>query len=115
LQRNYPLMPALKWLRLLLNQVPDKYEYRVQYYGDYSSRARGARRRAESHSEECARITRDDRPPNRRCKAGWARLIQKVVALGHPWPSRHWHFRVRRMKSLRSNARTAATPCASSG
>jgi hypothetical protein len=27
LKRNYQLMPALKWLRLLLNHIPDKYEH----------------------------------------------------------------------------------------
>jgi hypothetical protein len=27
MKRNYQLMPALKWLRLLLNHVPDKYEH----------------------------------------------------------------------------------------
>jgi hypothetical protein len=27
LKRNYPLMPALKWLRLLMNHIPDKYEH----------------------------------------------------------------------------------------
>ncbi len=78
LKRNYQLMPALKWLRLLLNHIPDKYEHLVRYYGYYSNRSRGARRQAEPQSEEHAQITIDDRPPNRRCKANWARLIQKV-------------------------------------
>jgi hypothetical protein len=27
LKRNYLLMPALKWLRLLINHIPDKYEH----------------------------------------------------------------------------------------
>ena len=30
LKRNYQLMPALKWLRLLLNHVPNKYEHLVR-------------------------------------------------------------------------------------
>ena len=47
LKRNYQLMPALKWLRLLLNHIPDKYEHLVRYYGYYSNRSRGARRLAE--------------------------------------------------------------------
>jgi len=114
LKRNYQLMPALKWLRLLLNHIPDKYEHLVRYYGYYSNRSRGARRRAEPQTEEHTQITVDSRPPDWRCKANWARLIQKVVAPGHPWPPRHWHFPVRRMKSIRSSARTAARPCASS-
>ncbi len=78
LKRNYQLMPALKWLRLLLNHIPDKYEHLVRYYGYYSNRSRGTRRLAEPLSDEHAQITIDDRPPDRRCKANWARLIQKV-------------------------------------
>ena len=27
LKRNYQLMPALKWLRMLMNHIPDKYEH----------------------------------------------------------------------------------------
>ncbi len=27
LKRNYQLMPALKWLRLLMNHIPDKFEH----------------------------------------------------------------------------------------
>ncbi|MDP6673822.1 MAG: transposase [Gammaproteobacteria bacterium] len=78
LKRNYQLMPALKWLRLLLNHVPDKYEHLVRYYGYYSNRSRGARRLAEPQGEQHVQVTVDDRPPDRRCKATWARLIQKV-------------------------------------
>ena len=33
LMRNYQLMPALKWLRLLMNHMPDKYEHLVPCYG----------------------------------------------------------------------------------
>ncbi|MBU2678310.1 MAG: hypothetical protein KJP16_14670 [Gammaproteobacteria bacterium] len=33
-------MPALKWLRLLMNHIPDKYEHLVRYYGYYSNRSR---------------------------------------------------------------------------
>ena len=49
LKRNFQLMPALKWLRLLLNHVPDNYEHLVRYYGYYSDRARGERRQAQHH------------------------------------------------------------------
>ncbi len=44
LKRNYQLMPASKWLRLLMNHIPDKYEHLVRYYGYYSNRSRGARK-----------------------------------------------------------------------
>ena len=40
LKRNYQLMPALRWLRLLMNHIPNKYEHLVRCYGYYSNRSR---------------------------------------------------------------------------
>ena len=51
LKRNYQLMPALKWLRMLMNHIPDKYEHLVRYHGHYSNRSRGARRLVKSGNE----------------------------------------------------------------
>ena len=31
LKRNYRLMPAINWLRLLMNHAPDRYEHLVRY------------------------------------------------------------------------------------
>ena len=39
-KRNYQLMPAIKWLRLLMNHIPDRYEHLVRYYGYYSNHSR---------------------------------------------------------------------------
>ena len=76
LKRNYQLMPAIKWLRLLMNHIPDKYEHLVRYYGDYSNRSRGARRLIENGDDTAGSIRIDDTPANTRCKASWARLMQ---------------------------------------
>jgi len=67
LKRNYQLMPALKWLRMLMNHIPDKYEHLVRYHGYYSNRSRGARRLVEN-GNDVAESIRIDRPPadNRR-------------------------------------------------
>jgi hypothetical protein len=78
LERNYQLMPALKWLRLLLNHVPDEYEHLVRYYGYYSNRSRGVRQLAGQDDDTSASIVVDEPPPDARHKASWARLIQKV-------------------------------------
>ena len=78
LKRNYQLMPALKWLRLLLNHAPDKYEHLVRYYGYYSNRLRGVRRLAEHTHDTPASIVIDEPIVDARRKANWARLIQKV-------------------------------------
>ncbi|NIV47422.1 MAG: hypothetical protein GWN46_11730 [Gammaproteobacteria bacterium] len=78
LKRNYQLMPAIQWLRMLMNHVPDKYEHLVRYYGHYSNRSRGARRLVESADEPAGPIRLDEPPADSRRKASWARLIQKV-------------------------------------
>jgi cbb3-type cytochrome oxidase maturation protein len=51
LKCNYQLIPALKWLRLLMNHIPDKYEHLVRYYGYYSNRPRGARKLTEQDDD----------------------------------------------------------------
>ncbi|MBA3565121.1 MAG: transposase [Gammaproteobacteria bacterium] len=81
LKRNYQLMPALKWLRLLLNHVPDKYEHLVRYYGYYSNRSRGARKQAANDNDTPALLIIDEPTVDTRRRANWARLIQKVYEI----------------------------------
>jgi len=69
------LLPALKWLRLLTNHIPDKYERLVRYYGYYSNRSRRARRLAEQACDTSATVVVDERPVDTRRKANWARLV----------------------------------------
>ena len=71
-------MSALKWLRRLMNHIPDRYEHRVHYYRYYSNRSRGARRLIENGDDIAGSIRIDEPPANTRRKASWARLIQKV-------------------------------------
>ena len=78
LKRNYQLIPGLKWLWLLMNHIPDKYEDLVRYYGYYSKRSRGIRRLAQQDADIKEVICIDDTPIDTRRKANWARLIQKV-------------------------------------
>ncbi len=78
LKRNYQLLPAVKWLTLLLAHIPDKYEHLVRYYGWYSNRARGERNTAAQPEDGHTTLHLDETPPVRKSKANWARLIQKV-------------------------------------
>ncbi len=78
LKRNYQLMTELKWLRLLLNHIPDKYEHLFRYYGYYSNRSPGARKQTEQQDKSPSPIIIDDPPVDVRRKANWARLIQKA-------------------------------------
>jgi len=76
LKRNYQLMPASYWLRLLMNHIPDKYEHLVRYYGHYCNRSRGAGRLAEQANDKAASLGIDETSLDTRPKANWARLIQ---------------------------------------
>ena len=77
LKRNYQLLPAIQWLTLLLAHIPDKYEHLVRYYGWYSNRARGERK-ADTSANTATTLLLDETPADRKSKANWARLIQKV-------------------------------------
>ena len=77
LKRNYQLLPAVQWLTLLLAHIPDRYEHLVRYYGWYSNRARGERN-ADTNTHTSSTLHIDETPANRKSKANWARLIQKV-------------------------------------
>lgn len=43
LKRKFQLLPGAKWLKVLLQHVPARYEHLVRYYGYYSNRSRGER------------------------------------------------------------------------
>ena len=78
LKRNFQLLPTAQWLALLLAHIPDKYEHLVRYYSWYSNRARGQRSAAAHTADGHTTLSLDETPPDRRTRAHWARLIQKV-------------------------------------
>jgi hypothetical protein len=80
-RRNCQLLPATQWLKLLLAQIPDKYEHLVCYYGWYSNRTRGERHAAAGATGNVTTLYLDETPADRQSRAHWARLIQKVSAL----------------------------------
>ena len=72
------VVPAAKWLTVLLAHIPDKYEHLVRYYGWYSNRARAARNAQTHPGANATTLHLDETPLERQSKANWARLIQKV-------------------------------------
>ena len=55
MKRDFQLAAGGRWLKLLLQHVPDKNEHLVRYYGHYSNRARGDLAKREATAEEsCA-------------------------------------------------------------
>ena len=71
----------LEFLAELSQHIPNTYEQLIRYYGYYSARSRGARRRIEDHKKlvenkfEPLPDTDSDKKP---VSKSWARLIKKV-------------------------------------
>jgi len=67
---------ALDWLAQLVTHIPNKGEQMVRYYGFYSNKARGVRKKADRDDEVPALIESGMAPEAFR--KNWARLIQKI-------------------------------------
>lgn len=78
---------ALDWLARLVTHIPNKGEQVVRYYGYYSNKARGIRKKAESlastskhgsASDPSVPVILDSDMSGKAFRRNWARLIQKV-------------------------------------
>gem|GEM_PF-3170013 len=73
---SHKTFDAVDWLAHLAPRIPDKYEHTVRYYGHYSNKSRGMRKKAQM----------DDQIPTvapgemsaKQFRQNWARLIQKI-------------------------------------
>jgi hypothetical protein len=74
--RSQKTFDAVDWLAQLVIHIPDRYAQTVRYYGYYSNKSRGLRKKAQL----------DDQIPtimpgqmsSRQLRRNWARLIQKI-------------------------------------
>lgn len=68
---------TLDWLAKLVTHVPNKWEQMVRYYGYYSNKSRGIRKKeARDDSED---VIIDETPVSKKMfRKNWARLIQKI-------------------------------------
>ncbi len=67
---------ALDWLAHLVTHVPGRYEQTVRYYGYYSNKTRGLRKKAET-DDDIPVIVKNEMS-SREWRQNWARLIQKI-------------------------------------
>jgi hypothetical protein len=67
---------ALDWLAQLTTHIPNKGEQMVRYYGFYSNKSRGLRKKAGTDDDVPALIDSDI--SRKVFRKNWARLIQKV-------------------------------------
>ncbi len=74
--RTQKTFDALNWLALLTTHLPNKNEQMVRYYGYYSNKARGLRKKAGRDNDVTALIDSDI--SRKAFRKNWARLIQKI-------------------------------------
>ena len=67
---------ALDWLAQLVTHIPSKGEQMIRYYGFYSNKSRGLRKKAGTDDQVTALIDSDISP--QAFRKNWARLIQKI-------------------------------------
>ena len=67
---------ALDWLARLITHIPNRGEQLVRYYGYYSNKSRGMRKKAETDEQVPALIDSDI--SKKKFRKNWARLIQKI-------------------------------------
>ena len=84
LKRKFQLLPGAKWLKVLLQHVPARYEHLVRYYGNYSNRSLGQRGKQlqppGSPESESSQLI--EQPAHHKAaKAVWARLIKEISAI----------------------------------
>ena len=74
--RSEKTFDALDWLAQLVVHIPDRYAQTVRYYGYYSNKSRGMRKKAES-DDQLPALTESD-ISSKAFRRNWARLIQKI-------------------------------------
>ena len=67
---------ALDWLARLVTHIPNRGEQLVRYYGYYSNKSRGMRKKTETDSQAPSLVDSDI--SKKAFRRNWARLIQKV-------------------------------------
>jgi ribosomal protein S27E len=81
--RNFEVFDPLDFLAELTQHIPDPSMQMVRYYGYYSNRARGDRRRAGIASSAAVKIEdpradEEDTPYRKLCRMRWSALIKRV-------------------------------------
>lgn len=74
--RTRKTFDALDWLAHLVTHIPGRYEQTVRYYGYYSNKSSGLRKKAETDDD--IPVIMDSEMSSQDWRQSWARLIQKI-------------------------------------
>ena len=77
--RSRQTFDAVDWLALLVAHIPSRYEHTVRYYGYYSNKSRGLRKKAQA-DDQLATIMPNDMSSSK-FRQNRARLIQKIYEI----------------------------------
>jgi len=72
-RKSRKVFNALDWLAQLVTHIPDRYEQTVRYYGFYSNKSRGLRKKADTDHNIPAIIPNE--MSSKEFRQNWARLI----------------------------------------
>ena len=75
-RKNRKVFTALDWLTRLVTHIPCRYEQTVRYYGHYSNKSRGMRKKAGTDDTIPAVIPNE--MSSKEFRQNWDRLIQKI-------------------------------------
>ena len=77
---------ALDWLARLVTHIPCRYEHMVRYYGYFSNKSRGMRKKA--NADDTIPAIMPNEMSSEEARRNWARLIQKIYCMEIICPSR---------------------------
>jgi hypothetical protein len=77
--RTSKTFEALDWLAQMVTHIPNKSEHMVRYYGYYSNKSRGMRKKTGSDDQVPALV--ESAVSSTAFRRNWARLIQKIYQI----------------------------------
>jgi hypothetical protein len=75
-RKSRKVFNALDWLARLVTHIPGRYEHTVRYYGHFSNKSRGMRKKAQT--DDTIPAIMPNELSSKEAKQNWARLIQKI-------------------------------------
>ncbi|MFH1096679.1 MAG: transposase, partial [Candidatus Desantisbacteria bacterium] len=80
IKRNFEIFDPLEWLAAITAQIPDKGAHMIRYYGYYSNKSRGMRKKSGKVEDTPLRIE-SQQVSSVECRLRWANLIKKIYEI----------------------------------
>ena len=77
LKRNFQIFDPLEWIAAVTSHIPDKGQHMIRYYGYYSNKSRGKRKKQKCNPDHL-NIKEEPSHSAKEYRRLWAQLIQKV-------------------------------------